>query len=281
MCGRLPLSAVQFRLPGEAQFLKLNLRIFMLTNRVAITCVLAAASAFAQSNSTPADPQKTVIESEKPRVFITDSQSWETRGGGGGSAGGFGGASSGGARPQTAEIIKTFGERCPQVMVNNIQEKANYIVLLDHEGGKSIISHRNKVAVFQRVSGDSIVSKSTLSLGNSVQDACAAINKDWLAHGAAMLAAATAAETKANTVPVSTLASASNAKLSVASIPDGADIEVDGNFVGNTPSDIDVPAGDHAISIKKSGYKDWTKNIRVSAGSNIHIKPELEKAAGQ
>jgi len=33
------------------------------------------------------------------------------------------------------------------------------------------------------------------------------------------------------------------AKLSVTSTPDGADIEMDGSFVGNTPSDIDVPAG--------------------------------------
>ena len=70
---------------------------------------------------------------------------------------------AGGARPQTAEIIKTFGERCPQVTINNIQTKTDYIVLLDHEGGKGALRHKNKVAVFARVSGDSIVSKSTLS----------------------------------------------------------------------------------------------------------------------
>jgi hypothetical protein len=216
-------------------------------------------------------------------VFISDSASWETRGAGGGSAAGFGGMSSGGARPQTAEIVKTFGERCPQVMVNNIQEKANYIVLLNHEGGKGLLSHRNKVAVFARVTGDSIVSKSTLSLGSSVQDACDAINKDWVVHGSAMLAAAAAAaQPKAVEVqPISTATAISTAKLSVGSVPDGADIEVDGSFVGNTPSDIDVAAGDHMISIKKVGFKDWTKNVKVSAGSNIHIHPELEKNATQ
>jgi PEGA domain len=258
----------------------------MLTNRLAISCaLLLASSAFAQSNPTPPmDSQKTVIESEKPRVFITDSQSWQTTSAGGGSSGAFAGASSGGARPQTAEIIKTFGERCPQVMVNNIQQKANYIVLLDHEGGKSLLSHHNKVAVFQRVAGDSIVSKSTISLGASVQDACEAINKDWVEHGSAMLAAAAAAETKsAPTSPVATATATptSTAKLSVGSVPDGADIEVDGNFAGNTPSEIDVPAGDHTLSIKKSGFKDWTKNIKISAGSNIHVHPELEKNGTQ
>lgn len=42
------------------------------------------------------------------RVFITGSQSWEMSGASGGSKSGFGGGFSGGARPQTAEIIKTF-----------------------------------------------------------------------------------------------------------------------------------------------------------------------------
>ncbi len=79
----------------------------------------------------------------------------------------------------------------------------------------------------------------------------------------------------------SNAASGTQARLQLSSTPDGTDIEVDGNFVGNTPSDTDVAAGDHMISMKKSGYKDWTKNMKITAGSNIHIKPELEKAAGQ
>src|SRR5580698_11455574 len=134
-------------------------------------------------------------DSSRPRVFITDSQSWEVGGYSAGTSGGGGSVSHGGARPQTAEIIKTFGQRCPEVLVNNIQEKTDYIVLLDHEGGKGALRHKNKVAVFARVSGDSIVSKSTVSLGGSVQDACEAITRDWTAHGAAIrAAAATAAE---------------------------------------------------------------------------------------
>src|SRR5271154_3974619 len=125
------------------------------------------------------------------RVFITDSQSWSIAGAGGGANGAYGSTVAGGARPQTAEIIKTFGQRCPQVVINNIQIKADYIVLLDHEGGKGWARHKNKVAVFTRVSGDSIVSKSTVSLGGSVQDACEAITADWTAHGTAIRAAAT------------------------------------------------------------------------------------------
>ena len=75
----------------------------------------------------------------------------------------FAAHSSGGARPQTAEIVKTFGERCPDVIVNNKPDKADYVVLLDHEGGKGLIKRDNKMAVFNK-DGDSIVSHSTRSL---------------------------------------------------------------------------------------------------------------------
>jgi hypothetical protein len=65
----------------------------------------------------------------------------------------------------------------------------------------------------------------------------------------------------------------------VSSLPDGADIEVDGSFVGNTPSDIDVPAGDHTVTVKKTGFQPWEKKLKVSSGSNVHLKAELEKSA--
>lgn len=127
--------------------------------------LLCAASSFAQ-------------EKEKPRVFVTDSQSWQMSGGFGGSRDGAGGAVSGGARPQTAEIIKTFGERCEEAIVTIKKEKADYIVILEHEGGKSFIRKDNKFAIFNG-NGDAIRSGSTRSLGNSVKDACEAMLKNW------------------------------------------------------------------------------------------------------
>lgn len=110
----------------------------------------------------------------KIRVFIPDSSSWAVSGGlAGGDDITFGG-STGGARPQTAEIVKTFNERCPEVTVTMLKEKADYIVLLEHEGGKSLIRKDNKVVVFTR-EGDAFYSGSTVTLGNAVKDACQAI----------------------------------------------------------------------------------------------------------
>jgi hypothetical protein len=211
--------------------------------------------------------------SQNPRVFITDSQSWEMSGSSGGSSSGFGGTTHGGARPQTAEIIKTFGERCSQVVVNNKQDRADYIVLLDHEGGKGLAKRDNKVAVFNK-DGDSILSHSTRSLGNAVKDACEAISKDWPARAANSAAASQGAQL----VNVSEQTQESSAgKISVSSTPANADIEMDGSFVGNTPSMVEVGPGQHSIVIKKAGYKTWQRNMKITSGA-INVTAELEKA---
>lgn len=142
-----------------------------------------AAVAPAQQPSPPQNqqpnqpPPQAQTNDGKTRVYVSDSSSWEMSGGWGASGGSGGGAASGGARPQTAEIIKTVNQRCPEIVVTNNKERANYALLLDHEGGKGALRHKNKVAVFNR-DGDAIFSDSTLSLGGAVQSACEAIRKD-------------------------------------------------------------------------------------------------------
>jgi hypothetical protein len=76
-------------------------------------------------------------------------------------------------------------------------------------------------------------------------------------------------------------ANATSAKFQMESTPSGADIELDGGFVGNTPSDVQVPEGEHEIIVKKAGFKDWERKIQVSAGSGVHLNAELEKTPGQ
>jgi PEGA domain len=241
-----------------------------------LLCVLLAQVSLSQTQ--PAAPQQATT-ADKPHVFISDSESWEMSGSAGGSNGNWGAHSQGGARPQTAEIIKTFGERCQQVIVNNKQDMADYIVLLDHEGGKSVLRHKNKVAVFQKVSGDVVISHSTLSLGGSVQEACEGIVKDWSAHATQIRASV--AKPAAPTSPVIPAAdppsnSATVPKISVASTPDGADIEIDGSFVGNTPSVVELAPGEHVVVVKKSGYQPWERKLKVSGGE-IKLTAELEK----
>lgn len=209
---------------------------------------------------------------QKARVFITDSQSWQITANSGGTSDAHAGHMSGGARPQTAEIIKTFGQRCSQVVVNNIRDKADYVVVLDHEGGKSILAHDNKVAVFNS-DGDAIVSHSTRSLGNSVKDACEAIVKDWQSRGGKVAAQRQAAQLVTVSDKPATVSAAS--KIAISSTPASADIELDGSFVGNTPSEIDVAPGEHTLTISKSGFKPWERKFKATGG-NVNINAELE-----
>ena len=68
---------------------------------------------------------------------------------------------------------------------------------------------------------------------------------------------------------------ASQASLTIDSTPSGADIEIDGGFVGSTPSTINTSPGAHEVSVKKKGFADWSKKLNVTGGS-IHLTAELE-----
>ena len=67
----------------------------------------------------------------------------------------------------------------------------------------------------------------------------------------------------------------SKSLLDVSSTPSGADIELDGRFIGNTPSSVAVRVGDHTLKITKSGYKGWERTINALAGK-ISVAAELE-----
>lgn len=68
-----------------------------------------------------------------------------------------------------------------------------------------------------------------------------------------------------------------SAKIQLESDPAGADIEVDGSFVGNTPSEVQIAEGDHTVTVKKAGFKDWERKMKVSGGSSVHLSAAMEK----
>jgi hypothetical protein len=251
---------------------------------ICLSAALSLQSALPQTpaNSTAAAPATT--SQDKPRVYITDSNSWEVRSAGGGNSSGFGGGSAGGARPQTAEVIKTFGQRCPEIIVNGHVNAADYVVELDHEGGKGLLMHKDKIAVFVQTSGDSIFSESTLSVGGSVKDACAAISGHWAIHGSEIKSAAAATRAPKIEPPANVVATAAvsvtKPSLTVASTPSGADIQINGSFVGNTPSIIDIDPGDQNLVISKKGYQPWSRKLKVTGG-NVNINAELDATAAR
>ena len=68
--------------------------------------------------------------------------------------------------------------------------------------------------------------------------------------------------------------------VSISSTPPGADVEIDGNFMGNTPSRLDLAVGDHTIKVTKTGFKPWERKIRISGGT-VNIESALESAISE
>lgn len=68
------------------------------------------------------------------------------------------------------------------------------------------------------------------------------------------------------------------ASVTITSLRAGADIEVDGAFVGSTPSTIKLSAGAHEILVS-AGSRVWQRNVRVTAGSSITLDADLGRAA--
>jgi hypothetical protein len=61
------------------------------------------------------------------------------------------------------------------------------------------------------------------------------------------------------------------------STPDGAEIVIDGNLVGNTPSTLRLAPGHHAIEIRLAGYRTWSRIMVVDPESHPSVQATLIK----
>jgi hypothetical protein len=84
--------------------------------------------------------------------------------------------------------------------------------------------------------------------------------------------ATTNSQPSTDTPPTSDLAT-----VAIKSSPDGADITIDGKFVGTTPSNLQLKAGDHTIIIEKSSFKSWQRTMTVTVGGTANLDVTLEK----
>jgi len=72
-----------------------------------------------------------------------------------------------------------------------------------------------------------------------------------------------------------TAAQAPVAQVEIASTPSGSDIELDGKFIGSTPSSVKLGLGEHTVKLKKNGFETWERTITTVAGT-VRISPDLE-----
>lgn len=65
--------------------------------------------------------------------------------------------------------------------------------------------------------------------------------------------------------------------VSIKSDPEGADITIDGKFVGSTPSSVYLKSGEHTVVVSKDGHKAWERFVRFEPGSAITLNATLTK----
>lgn len=70
-------------------------------------------------------------------------------------------------------------------------------------------------------------------------------------------------------------AQADGGTVKVESEPAGADIYVDGNFVGQTPAKFALPAGLHHLIMKAQGKEEWERDLEVMKDSLVTLHPVL------
>jgi len=79
--------------------------------------------------------------------------------------------------------------------------------------------------------------------------------------------------------PSAACASSTGACVTFVSEPQGADIYVDGKFMGNTPSMIILAAGSHELRVEAERFTPWSRTLETSAGNNVTIRATLQSQA--
>jgi len=65
--------------------------------------------------------------------------------------------------------------------------------------------------------------------------------------------------------------------LEVGSDPPGADVELDGKFVGNTPTMLRLKPGEYTVTVRKAGFASWTRKLAAIPDNELRITAELKK----
>jgi len=66
--------------------------------------------------------------------------------------------------------------------------------------------------------------------------------------------------------------------VAITSDPSGAEIYVDGQFIGQTPSTVRIASGAHHVEVKSSGRKPWSRDLNVLKDSQLTLRATLDVA---
>ena len=65
----------------------------------------------------------------------------------------------------------------------------------------------------------------------------------------------------------------------VTSVPEGAQVFVDGRFQGQTPAELELPEGEHSIRVRQQGFAEAIRTVRATPGHQAELEVRLEALA--
>jgi hypothetical protein len=66
-------------------------------------------------------------------------------------------------------------------------------------------------------------------------------------------------------------------KVTISADVEGAEIYVDGDFVGNVPSTFALSAGNHKVEVRTPNGATWHRDVHVRDGSDVNLKATLSQ----
>ena len=64
--------------------------------------------------------------------------------------------------------------------------------------------------------------------------------------------------------------------LNIVSDLDGAEIEIDGAYVGDSPRSRALKPGTYTVRLKKDGRRDWKRKVDVAAGESLELRAQMD-----
>lgn len=71
--------------------------------------------------------------------------------------------------------------------------------------------------------------------------------------------------------------SSEKVRCNFTSTPSGADITLDGKYVGSTPSAIELNGGTHAVVFSMNGFAQWKRDLTVLPGAELTVNGVLQR----
>jgi hypothetical protein len=186
---------------------------------------------------------------------------------------------------QTVPMRAGLNKFCPNVISTTNQSNADFTIFDAHQE-QGIIVRVNQFTV-SNGNGDIIKQFNAGSIVQGMQMSCAAVTTAWAnrppepppqpaAPAPAPEAAPAPAPEPAQAPAPAPAPAPETQRVAITSTPEGADITVDNKFMGNTPSTVLLPLGDHTVAISKNDFYTWEREVTLSGGT-IKLNAELAK----